>query len=226
MKEFIRPPNITHPHIKAFFTTKSLNGDFRELSRQIGILEDNIYLPIQKHTDRVIILKNNFKADIADALITSNKGILIGVRVADCVPVLLCDERKLAIGSVHAGWRGTAAGIIKKTIQMMVEHFGSRPEDINVALGPSIRWSCYQVSEDVKNLIHEATGDGEYYLQREGRYCIDLSAANMYQAISTGIPQENIWISQECTYCNPKEYYSYRLNKDLTGSQGGFIGVF
>ncbi len=108
----------------------------------------------------------------------------------------------------------------------MVEHFGSLPEDVAVALGPSIRWSCYRVDSGVKNAICAATGNGKHYVEKsDGGYCVDLSSANVLQALSMGVPEENIWSSHECTYCSPDEYYSYRYAKGITGSQGGFIGI-
>jgi len=211
--------------VKAFFTRKSLGIDIKEISIIFSIKKEDIYLPLQKHTNEVITLENNFNPEIADAVITGRKGILIGVKVADCVPILLLDKRNSTIGAVHAGWRGTATQIITKTIESMIKHFNSSPEDIYIAIGPSIRWSCYQVGYEVQNAIYNATGDGEYYIQKDGRYCIDLSSANIYQAVSMGVLKKNIWISHECTYCNPKEYYSYRYDKNITGSQGGFIGI-
>ena len=79
---------------------------------------------------------------------------------------------------------------------------------------------------DVKNAISKETGDGDYYIKKDnGKYCVDLASANIYQSISMGVPRENIWISDDCTYCNPDKYYSYRYEKAYNGSQGGFIGI-
>ncbi len=212
--------------VKAFFTRKSLGLDIKQISIIFSIRKEDIYLPLQKHTDKVLAVESDLEPKIADALITKRKGIFIGIQVADCVPILLLDKKKSTIGAVHAGWRGTAAQIVRKTIESMIKYFSSSPEDIIVAFGPSIRWSCYQVGYEVKNAIYNATGDGVYYMQKDGKYCVDLSSANMYQTVSMGVPKKNIWISHECTYCNPKEYYSYRYDKGITGSQGGFIGIF
>ncbi len=216
-----------HSHgVKAFFTKKTIGVNIEEICHALSIQRDNVYLPMQRHTDKVQVVKTDLIPKIADAVLTRRKGILIGVKVADCVPVLFSDMKKSVVGAVHAGWRGTAAQIVKKAIALMIKDFGSSPEDIKLALGPSIRWSCYHVGHEVKDAIYEATGEGEYYLQRDGKYCIDLASANRYQAISMGVPEENIWVSHECTYCNSKEYYSYRYTKTLNGSQGGFIGIF
>lgn len=212
--------------VKAFFTKKSLGTDIEKISSILSIKQEDIYFPLQRHTNKVLVVESDLEPKIADAVVTKREGILIGVQVADCVPILLFDRRKLIIGAVHAGWRGTAAQILKKTIKSMVEHFGSSPEDMAVALGPSIRWSCYHVDDGVKNAICKATGYGKYYIEEsDGGYCVDLSSANVLQALSMGVPEENIWSSHECTYCSPDEYYSYRYAKGLTGSQGGFIGI-
>jgi YfiH family protein len=219
-------PEIFDNTVKAFFTRKSLGVNIHEICRILAIEKRNVYLPIQKHTDNVQVIGSDHETRVADSVLTGRKGILIGVQVADCVPVLCYDPIKLLVGAVHAGWRGTASQIIKKTITCMVKGFGSSPEDIKIAFGPSIRWSCYHVGKEVKEAIYKATGEGNYCLQEDGTYCIDLASANRYQAMSVGIPEKNIWISHECTYCNPEDYYSYRYEKIYNGAQGGFIGIF
>lgn len=219
-------PSIFDGYVRAFFTTKLLGADIEKISHFICIKKGDIYFPVQRHTDKVIVLNSDLKPRMGDAVITKRKNILIGVEVADCVPILLFDKRNSVIGAVHAGWRSTAVGIVKKTIKLMIEDFYSSPSDIMIALGPSIRWCCYHVGYEVKDAVYKATGDGEYYKEGAVGCFIDLSYANMYQALSMGILKENIWISDECTYCNPEKYHSYRYTKGPTGRQGGFIGIF
>ena len=219
-------PDIFSSDVKAFFTTRVLGADIKKICSLLSIQQENVFLPIQKHTSKVIVLESDLKPVIADAVVTKRKGILIGVKVADCVPILLHDRRKSAIGSVHAGWRGTAAQIIRKTITEMVTCFRSSPQDIAIALGPSIRWNCYVVEKAVKDSVYEATGHGEYFKKgMNGKYCVDLASANIQQALSMGVLKEHIWISDACTYCSPHTYYSYRYGKDSHGRQGGFIGI-
>lgn len=226
MDELIHP-DIFNGSAAAFFTKKSVGADIKKISTILSINKDAIYFPIQRHTDKVLVIESDLEPRIADAVVTEREGILIGIQVADCVPILLFDRKKLVIGAVHAGWRGTAAQIIKKTIKSMVERFGSSPDDIAVAIGPSIRWNCYRVDYEVKDAICKATGYGNYYIEKsEGGYYVDLSSANVLQALSMGVHEENIWSSNECTYCNPEEFYSYRYSKGYNGSQGGFIGIF
>jgi len=225
MDQLIKP-EIFNGEVKAFFTRKSPGVNTGEISDLLSIPEQYIYMPVQKHTDRVLVLGSELAPAMADAVITQRKGILLGVRVADCVPILLCDRKRSVVGAVHAGWRGTASRIIRKTVRTMVELFGSSPKDIVAAIGPSIRWQCYDVGSEVREAICKATGEGSYCISKEEKCFIDLPSANRIQALSSGIPGENIWSSFECTRCNPDRFHSYRYSRRYTGSQGGFIGVF
>jgi len=224
--QLFSPPNMNYSRLKAFFTTKTVNESVKEVSKETGISEKDIYLPLQKHTDRVLILEDDLRPEIADAVLTQRKGLFIGVQVADCVPILLFDRGKSVVGAVHAGWRGTASQIIRKAVKAMIERFNSLPEDIGIAIGPSIERKCYEVGKEVRDAIYEVMGEGEYYAPVNGKYCVDLPSANVIQAMSLGIPRENIWISNICTYCNPHDFHSYRYHRDRNGRQVGFIGVF
>ena len=223
--EHVLIPPIFHNSVRAFFTLKTVGTETKAISEMVSVGENRIILPIQKHTDTVLLVEDTMEDEIADAVVTAEKNVLIGVQTADCVPILLFDKGRQVIGAVHAGWRGTAKGIVKKTIGVMKEKFGSLPNDICAALGPSIRWNCYCVGPEVQEAISRATGKGKYYrINGNGTYILDLSSANTTQMISLGIPENNIWISDECTFCNPGRYYSYRYSKSYEGNQGGFIG--
>jgi hypothetical protein len=219
-------PNIFERGITAFFTQKSFGADIEKISGVMSISREAVYLPVQKHTDAVFILESETDRAIADAVVTGKKGVLIGVQVADCVPILLCDRRKKIVSAVHAGWRGTAAKILMKTIGAMAKNFGSCAEDIVMACGPSIRGCCYQVGDEVVAAVCSTTGKGEYHVRRDGASFVDLSAANRCQAISAGVPVDNIWISDDCTFCNPGTYHSFRYHQNHAGRQAGFIGIF
>lgn len=230
MEMLITPPNISSPTIKAFFTTKIFaNGHDQvseALAKEFGISKDDVYLPAQKHTGRVQVLETDTSPEVADAVVTKRRNLFIGVLIADCVPILLHDKDKDVIGAVHAGWRGTARQILKETIINMQKRFGSSPKDILIAIGPSIRQCSYEVDEDVKTSVHRATGDGDYFKRSGSKYYLDLSSANRIQALSMQIQPDNIWQSEECTYCNHDRFYSYRLLKGSNGRQGGFIGMW
>jgi len=211
--------------VKAFFTDKRVGTNLRRISEVASVRKEMIYIPVQRHTDTVIVIDSHFEPRIADAVITNSRDVVIGVHVADCVPILLYDRARYVAGAVHAGWRGTAAEILKKTIRMMVDMFCSSPSDILIAIGPSIRWCCYAVGYEVHSAIKEVTGEGDYYRERGEVYCLDLSSVNRYQALAMGIVEHHIGISGECTCCNPERFYSYRYARGPTGRQGGFIRI-
>jgi YfiH family protein len=224
MDNLVFPPNFKDKNVVAFFTTKA-SGRVNPKYFVPKTSGSTIYLPIQKHTDKVLVLDDDLEPKIGDAVVTNRKDIFIGVQTADCVPVLLFDSNKNVIAAIHAGWRGTAAGILKKTINLMYQRYLSEPDGIFMAVGPSIRWRCYDVGYDVIEAVKKETGKGDYFLKIGEKYFIDLATANMYQALALGIKKENIWISEECTYCLPEKYFSYRFSKGLSGRQYGLIGL-
>lgn len=225
MSTTITPPNLKRTALQAFFTTKKVGADGKNISCIAGRSKGIMYMPVQRHTDSVQVLGHDERPRVADAVLTRRKRVLIGVAVADCVPILLYDPVRMVCGAVHAGWRGSAGGILKNTVAVMVEHFYSDPSDIIVATGPAIRWCCYNVGRDVLNAVVSSTGEGDYYETRDGKICLDLPTANGVQAMSVGIDEKNIWMSGECTFCKPEKYFSYRFTRGPTGRQGGFIGI-
>lgn len=230
MRTLLEPSNIKTSDTRAFFTDRHFaekdGSIINALAGELNIPSEKVYLPVQKHTDKIYILENGVEPVVADAVVTKRKNILIGVLVADCVPILMYDKSKEVIGAVHAGWRGTARYITKNAIRTMQKRFGSSVTDISIAIGPSIRGCSYEVDEEVKAEVEKATGKGDYFMRQEDKYFIDLSSANKIQSLSVGIPENNIWQSDECTFCNPQKYYSYRFSKGSTGRQGGFIGMW
>lgn len=222
MQYIIWPEIFPKDKVMAFFTGKDPGVDLEKISQISNFSKKDIYMPVQRHTAEIVEIDNDMTTSVADAVITRREGILLGVKVADCVPILIYSKNR-AIAAVHAGWRGTAAGIIKETLGRMLEF--SRPEEIFIAVGPAIRWCCYKVGEDVFDAVRLATGTGDYYLIKNKEHCLDLPSANKFQAIALGVPEENIMLYEECTYCNPQRFHSYRFAKDNSGRQGGFIGL-
>jgi len=223
MFDITSPDIFDNLPVTAFFTGKMTNIDFgkmNSLSINIPVLH---YLPIQKHTNNVIIIDNDLTPKEADAVITQNPNILIGARTADCVPILLYDKKKSVIAAVHAGWRGTALSILKNSISTLIDKFHSNPLDIIIAIGPSIKYCCYKVGQEVIDAVILATGNGEYYKQENGDLYINLAEANRLQALSLGVSDNNIWLSTDCAYCKSDTYFSYRKSPEILGRQGGFI---
>jgi YfiH family protein len=160
-----------------------------------------------------------------DAVITASKRVAIGIKTADCVPILLADRVRRVIGAVHAGWRGTSLNIAAKSIQVMTERFSSRPGDILAAIGPAVGPCCYQVDEKVFS-SSKGERDWESSFQRceeDGRWMLDLPLANRMQMLKMGLPPENISFMGICTSCRTDLFFSHRAEKGVTGRQLNFI---
>jgi YfiH family protein len=222
-QKIVDPPVFRGQKVRGFFTTKNIGDDADKITRYCAIPASRLYIPVQRHTDKVTVVRHNAEPVIADAVITQRSDIAVGVRVADCVPVLIFEGKLGLVAAVHAGWRGTAAGILRKTIKTMIEQFQAEPKEMMLAIGPSIRGCCYCVDYDVMHAVAAATGKGNYHIEKGGKYFLDLSSANMLQALSCGVPESRVWVSDDCTFCHPDRYYSYRHAKGTTGRQGGFI---
>jgi len=212
-------PEVFDGQVMGFFTDRETGTEVQAVTGK------TVYFPIQKHTDIVTVVDKDIRPRIADAAITKRSKILLGIQVADCVPILLYDRENRIIGAVHAGWKSTAGEILKKTVRTMKEAFGTRPQETLVAIGPSIKQCCYEVGLEVLEAVKNATGKGNFHGRRGKKIYLDLQRANMFQALSLGITERHMSIIEECTYCNPDKYYSYRFSKGSTGRQGGFIGI-
>jgi len=150
-----------------------------------------------------------------DALFTDRRRMLIGIRTADCVPILLADRKSRVVAAVHAGWRGTAAGIVSATLEQMK----TDPDDVVAAIGPSIGGCCYEVGPDVAHQF--GTWVPELgHTQTPTK--VDLKTINRIQLERLGVC--DIWVSPDCTFCQPR-YFSYRREKDEAGRLISFVGL-
>ena len=157
-----------------------------------------------------------------DALLTNVPNIILSILTADCVPLLIYDKKKQVIGAVHAGWKGTQKQIIKHTIEKMQDTYQSNPQDIYIGIAPSIGACCYEVGEDVaKHFLDTPKG----YTQKGEKYMLNLPYLNQQQLLSTGIPLENIEMSNVCTSCEVEHYFSYRKEQGCTGRFMSMIGL-
>jgi YfiH family protein len=155
-----------------------------------------------------------------DALISNEIGIMLTAFFADCVPLYFVDPVHHAIGLAHAGWKGTALLIAERTVEAMHREFGSQPEQIFAAIGPSIGVCCYEVNDQVIEQL-----DCERPVQKpNGRYMLDLKETNRQFMIRAGILPINIEISEWCTSCNTDLFYSHRAENGQTGRMTAWIG--
>lgn len=153
-----------------------------------------------------------------DALITDLPDVPLLLFYADCVSVLLADVETGAVGLAHAGWRGTVANIGAKTLAAMVEAFGTKPENVLVAIGPSIGACCYEVDDFVRD---QARGYEEFFAAKgDGKYQLDLWGMNVKQLVEAGVPQDNISVAGVCTNDNVDLFCSYRAEQGKTGRMG------
>ena len=160
----------------------------------------------------------------ADGLITNEPGLLLAVLAADCVPVLIVDPICRTAGAFHAGWRGTAAGIVRTGIAALQAEFYSRPGDLLVAIGPSIGPCCYTVGTDLQQ--HFAS---DLFTQRDGNTYLSLWEANRRQALEMGVPASQITLMAQCTACSiqpdqSRRFFSHRADAGRTGRGAGIIG--
>lgn len=166
----------------------------------------------------------------ADALVSCSKGTALGVRVADCVPILLADPGAGVIAAVHAGWRGTVGDIVGKTVQKMC-YLGASAEDIRAAIGPHISMENYEVGEEVARAVLSVVGEKNLTFAHlrttatPGKFLCGLGAVNKTLLLRAGLKEEHIDISTECTYENGELFYSHRRMGEKRGTMMGIIAI-
>jgi len=228
------------PHV---FTTRQLAlssaGDERALASAVGA--DRLVMLAQVHGREVVVVEDAQslpeRTRQGDALATRLPGVAIAVRAADCVPLLIADPVTGAVSAVHAGWRGTAAGVPVAAVETMGERFGCRPSDLIVAVGPCIGGCCYEVGSDLVD-AYAAAGHERYLIDRwfiarpeprgsreRPRLHLDLVAANRDQLILAGVPEAQIHASGLCTAMHLDVLTSYRAERAAAGRLAGVIAV-
>jgi YfiH family protein len=161
-----------------------------------------------------------------DALLTDRPKMILVIETADCLPVLLVDEIKGAIGAVHCGWKGTAMGVLQKAVQALRDGFGSNPASLLVALGPSIEEGCYEVGRDVYTAFQKADRSLHAFRPhsiKKGKYVFNLREANRQQLLEMEVKERNIFSVDLCTLCE-RALLSYRANSQISGRMLNYIG--
>jgi len=168
----------------------------------------------QIHSDQVIEATEPGVAGEGDALITNRPGLFVSIRTADCVPILLADPVNRVVGAVHAGWRGTVAGILSRTLEKMAQLYATRPADVHMALGPAILSCCYEVGPDVAA-----------HFGKTGRGHIDLIGENRRQGVRAGVRLERIQSLDLCTSCDLGSFWSFRKEREAAGRMTSGIRI-
>jgi polyphenol oxidase len=206
----------------------------------------------QVHSDIIRFIDSPLKSPpVGDGLITSTPGLLLAIQTADCLPIILVDPMRRAVGVFHAGWRGTLKRIVEKGVGEMQRLFNARPHDLRAVIGPGIRACCYEVGEEVREkfesqfayagklfrevkesdpvrekypllfLTARAPGHGEL----PKKIFLDLVEANRQQLLAVGVKSKNIEASDLCTNCRTDLLFSYRAEKGKTGRMMGVVGI-
>lgn len=161
----------------------------------------------------------------ADGLATADPGLALAIHAADCVPLLLADPKRRVVAALHAGWRGTAAGIAVEGVRILVDRFKSNPRDLLVAIGPSIGPCHYEVDEPVIERMRRWAWWPEVAAANgRGRWQLDLRAASRRQLLDAGLLAERIEVLDLCTYDHPDLFYSYRRDR-VTGRMAAVVAV-
>ena len=162
----------------------------------------------------------------ADGLMTDLPGVALVIYSADCIPVLFYDPARRVIAAVHAGWRGTAAGITAAAVERMRDVYGCRPADILAAVGPGIGPDCFETHEDVPNAMTSALSTAvlrHIKIKENGKFAVDLKAINAMRLEQAGLDPDHIAVSTLCTACHPEMFWSHRKLGTSRGSMAAAI---
>lgn len=236
---FITTRNDSLPPLDKNYFTIGLNGvidnekvlnNRRLIAGQFDFSSQSYVFASQVHGNRVAIVKDedrgkgafdraSYLCDV-DAMVTNCRGICLVTQAADCVPILFYDPIKKVIGAVHAGWKGTVAKIPSEMVRVFISEYGSNPSDIIVGIGPSIGSCCYEIGNEVVELVKESFGSCDGLILKNDKFpkpVFDLWEANRRTLIDAGIMPENIELAGLCTKCNSNFFFSARA-----GDKGRF----
>lgn len=254
--KYLRSDIIPTPHgfatriggVSAEAHTASLNlafgrGDSEEtvlenLSRfcgAVGINERAVISRHQIHSTAVVYADGNMCGEgyfvptekECDGYVTDKTGIALGVKTADCVPILFCDPDARVIGAVHAGWRGTAAGIAAECVKRMTE-LGADAKKIRAAVGAAIHFCCYEVGDDFYASVASLAGENialEFVRPVNSKLHADIVGMNRRFLLESGLAADNIDICEFCTCCNHDLFFSHRYTKGVRGTMLSVISL-
>jgi len=208
-------------------TPENIAANYTLLAKALGFDLHTVVTAHQSHGDRIVMIDSlphqtvpiphAHALDGYDAFVTKHLGIVLMVRIADCVPVILYDPDQKVVALVHAGWRGTLAGIVRKTAAILIEECNCSTATIRAGIGPAIGPCCFSVQPDVAHLFRSKYGDSGFVTTIAGGPHIDLPSINRRQLLSAGIMPEHIEVAGLCTACNLNLFFSHRGEKGKTG---------
>lgn len=214
---------------------ESVDENYRRIAQVLEARPEDFVCTDQTHTTNVIRVGTKEKGygvtrpkpymDV-DGIITNEPGVVLSTFYADCVPLYFVDPVNKAIGLSHSGWRGTVGRMGRKTLEAMKEAFGTNPNDVIAAIGPSICQDCYEISEDVAEYFIQEFKDhkDEILIHKgSGKYQLDLWKTNEIVLLEAGILREHLAVTNICTCCNDKLLFSHRASHGQRGNLGAFL---
>lgn len=212
--------------------------NFRRIGASIGFEPESLVMSQQTHTTNIRLVTEADRGSgytrpseytDVDGMITNVPGLMLATFYADCVPLFFVDPVHRAVGLSHSGWKGTAGRIGAVTVERMKEAFGTEPEYLLAAIGPSICQDCYEVSEDValvfKKEFWAYADECLLYRKENHKYQLNLWRANEIVLLEAGIRPEHLAMPGICTCCNPKLLFSHRASRGKRGNMGAFLGL-
>lgn len=214
----------------AFTTRRTLGRDRKRLCQMLNIDDAHLIMPHQTHSDKVFCVDESIismsaeqrKAALegVDAVITSLRGVCIGVSTADCIPVLLYDAATHSVAAIHAGWRGTVRRISANAIEMMRQEYGSKASDMKAVIGPGISLKNFEVGDEVYEQFASAGFDMPAIAEKYDKWHLDLWECNRQILLNCGLKEENIHVERVCTYDNTDSFFSARVEQKGTEKCG------
>lgn len=227
---FIPAASLPAGAVVAGFSTRHGGDEVTSLARAAGFDPRRLFALDQVHGARVVrVERADDPADVAtiraDAMVTTEPGVVLAVKTADCVPVLLAHRGGSAVAAVHAGWRGLVAHVVGAAVAALSELSGAPPSELVAAVGPAIGVCCYEVSREVADEVARAAGTADVVQERLPRPHVDLRSAVLARLERTGIPRDGIEVVGSCTRCRPDMFHSFRHEGPRSGRQLSFVFI-
>lgn len=216
-------PLLDLPNLRAGFSLKTfpVRGplDRKPVANACGLPADRLVIPIQTHSNHVRVVDKPGTYPDTDGVVTAEKSLVLSLQVADCIPIYLVDPVTDILGMVHAGWRGIVNNIVEQTL-VTLKKLGSKPENLRILLGPSIRQENFEIGPEIvdrfdPNFVQSGSND---------RSLVDLQGWVIQRFIDEGVPQAQINDVRDCTYSDPEKYHSYRRDGSLAGRMIALLG--
>ncbi len=229
---------------QAFFTTRESvttanaledlkpfsEENIREIASFLKIPQESIISPTQTHSPNIAVAKKGNNYPYTDALILKDTDIAILLNFADCTPIIIIDEEKNIGAIAHAGWRGTAANITAKTVEILKNDFKCNPKNMKALIGPAISMKNYQVDKEVfeklSSTLSRAYIDFYSYDNETGKFNLDLKTVNLHQLVEAGLDIQTIDKCDYCTYDSNDIFFSYRKENGKTARHSAILKLY